>query len=279
MSEKAVAEFSMPLIAAKVRRVYQSALFLKKYPHAIPVLMYHKIPNEEINSQHKIFVLKEDFEKHLQFFQKNGFETLTFSQLEKFKKEELDFSTFPKKPLILTFDDGYRDNLENASPLLKKYGFSAQIFLLANSEIGNNSWDASGQEPSHEILSGPDRQAWKQSAFEIGSHGFSHEKITQMSLEKALAELKDSKESLEKEFKIKVNVFAFTYGDTNRKMAALAEAAGYEYAVNTDTGGFLIEEAPYEIFRVNIFPHESTATLRKKTARWYRRYYFWKRKK
>ncbi len=279
LSGKAVTEFSTPLIEARVRRIYQSALFLKKHPRAIPVLMYHKIPIKDIQSQHKIYVLKTDFEKHLQFFQKKGFKTLTFSQLEKFKKGEIDFQTFPDKPLILTFDDGYRDNLENASPLLQKYGFKAQIFLLADPEIQNNSWDASADEPSHEIVSGADRQAWKQSAFEIGSHGFSHKKITQMTAEQALAELRNSKASLEKEFGTPVNVFAFTYGDTNRKMAELADQAGYAYAVNTDTGGFLIEESPWEIFRVNIFPHETEATLRKKTSSWYRRYYYWKRKK
>lgn len=279
LSQKAYREFSIERISDKMKKLYHSALFLKKYPHSIPVLMYHKIPNAEIQSKHKIFVTKENFEKHLRFFARRGFKTLTFSQLEKFKNGELPFQDFPKKPLILTFDDGYRDNLENASPLLKKYGFTAQIFLLANPKINSNQWDSSSFEPSHEIVSGDDRKQWVLSAFEVGSHGFSHQKITEMSPEQAFLELKNSKESLEAEFQTKVNVFAFTYGDTNRKMAALAAAAGYEYAVNTDSGGFLIEESPYEIFRANIFPHETEASLAKKTSRWYRRYYYWKRKK
>lgn len=277
--EKAFAEFATPSIEAKMRSVYQSALFLKKYPYPIPVLMYHKIPNAEIQSQHKIFVTKANFEKHLQFFSREGFETLTFSQLEKFKKQEIPFKEFPEKPLILTFDDGYRDNLENASPLLRKYGFTAQIFLLANPHIASNEWDVSKTEPTHEIINGSERQKWILSAFEIGSHGFSHKKITEMSPEEAWAELKNSKLALEKEFQTPVNVYAFTYGDTNKKMAHLAEAAGYTYAVNTDTGGVLIEQSPHEIFRTNIFPHENTASLRKKTSRWYRRYYRWKRNK
>lgn len=279
LSEKAYAEFATPSIEAKMRRIYQAALFLKKYPHSIPVLMYHKIPQQEIQSQHKIYVTKDNFEKHLQFFRRQGFETLTFSQLEKFKKQEIPFKEFPKKPLILTFDDGYRDNLENASPLLKKYGFNAQIFLLANPAIASNEWDASKTEPPHEIVSGSDRQRWVLSAFEIGSHGFSHKKITQMSPEDAFAELKNSKLALEKEFQTSINVYAFTYGDTNKEMPALAENAGYSYAVNTDSGGTLIEESPYEIFRTNIFPNEDSWSLFKKTSRWYRRYYRWKRKK
>ena len=63
------------------------------------------------------------------------------------------------------------------------------------------------------------------------------------------------------------------------RAAQAAQAAGYSYAVNTDTGAMLLEENPYSIFRVNIFPNETNFSLWKKTSRWYRKYYFWKRQK
>jgi peptidoglycan/xylan/chitin deacetylase (PgdA/CDA1 family) len=241
--------------------------------------MYHKIPQQEINSQHKIFVTAENFEKHLQFYKKKGFTTLTFSELALYRKALVSFKYFPKKPLVLTFDDGYRDNLETASPLLRKYGFKAQLFLLADNKINSNVWDASGDEPAHEIMSQDERQKWKTSAYEIGSHGFRHQKITEFSLEEAQKELTQSKISLEDEFKIPVTSFAFTYGTTRPEGAELAQRAGYDYALNTDTGGMLMEEEPYSIFRVNIFPNETKSSLYKKTAKWYRRYYKFKRKK
>jgi peptidoglycan/xylan/chitin deacetylase (PgdA/CDA1 family) len=279
LSEKALQSFSILNISKKVMRIYESAFFLKHYSKWIPTLMYHKIPDAEIQSQHKIYVTRDNFEKHLTFFKNRGFETLTFSQLKKYSSGELSFKTFPKKPLMLTFDDGYTDNLQNASPLLKKYGFRAQLFLLANQNIAQNSWDLNSTEPAHEIVSGADRQKWKNSAFEIGSHGFSHEKITEFTPEEALKELVDSKKSLEAEFNLPINVYAFTYGITAESSAELAQAAQYDYAVNTDTGGLIAEEEPYAIFRVNIFPDESFWSLFKKTSSWYRKYYFQKRKK
>ena len=124
-----------------------------------------------------------------------------------------------------------------------------------------------------------DRLKWNESAFEIGSHGFSHQKITQMSEAEARLELRKSKQDLENEFKKNIPVYAFTYGDTSLEAAKWALEEGYDYAVNTDTGGQLLEEDPYRIFRVNIFPNESFFSLFKKTSSWYRTYYFRKRKK
>ena len=53
-------------------RIYESAFFLKHYSKWIPTLMYHKIPDQEIKSQHKIYVTRENFEKHLNFYKKLG---------------------------------------------------------------------------------------------------------------------------------------------------------------------------------------------------------------
>lgn len=277
LSELAVQQFSLVPIAAKIQRLYESAYFLKNYSKWIPILMYHKIPETPIASQHKIFVTKTNFEKHLSFFKACGFKTLTFSDLQQFRTGQQSFESFPKKPLILTFDDGYKDNLENAAPILKKFGFQAQVFLLADPNLSSNQWDTGSSEPSHEIVSGSERHQWKSSPFAIGSHGFTHKKITEMNAESALSELVESKKSLENEFDVPVNVFAFTYGVTTPSAGELAQAAGYSYAVNTDTGGRLLEEEPYSIFRVSIFPQENKWSLFKKTSTWYRKYYFFKR--
>lgn len=279
LSDMARAVFGATVVAPQVQRLYESAYFLKNHPGWFPVLMYHKIPESELQTQHKIFVTKDNFRKHLEYFKRKGFTALTFSELALYRKGHVSFKSFPRKPLVLTFDDGYRDNLVNASPLLKEFGFKAQLFLLADQTIDHNNWDADGNEPTHEIISGAERQAWNESAFEIGSHGFSHEKLTSFTEADALHELTESKKALEDEFKKKINVFAFTYGITTENSRELARRAGYDYAVNTDSGGLLLEEDPYAIFRVNIFPNENSWSLFKKTSSWYRRYYFFKRGK
>lgn len=271
-----VRNFDQENVCQKIYNTYKSAYFLKNYPKHVPVLMYHKVPEQTLQTQHRIFVTKDTFKSHLQFFKDQGFTTLNFKDLEEYRSGTKDFSQFPKKPLILTFDDGYVDNLENAAPLLKEFNMKAVIFLLADHTLESNSWDHDGKEPLQPLMNLEQKKRLLEFGYEIGSHGFRHRKITEMNEAEACEELQASKKTLEKDFG-GISTYAFTYGITSPRAAELAEEAGYEFAVNTDSGGLHHEENPYAIFRINIFPEDGPSQLRKKTSSWYRKYFYLKR--
>jgi peptidoglycan/xylan/chitin deacetylase (PgdA/CDA1 family) len=268
--------YEQDLVCKKIFNTYKSAYFLKNHKSPIPILMYHKVPEQTLQTQHRIFVTKDTFEAHLQYFKNQNFTTLTFKDLEAYRSGKKDFSTFPKKPLVLTFDDGYVDNLTNAAPLLKKYDMKAVIYLLADHSLQSNSWDADGKEPLQPLMSLEQKKQLLDFNYEIGSHGFRHAKLTDMTEDEAYKELRDSKQELEKDFG-PISTYAYTYGITTPRAAELAEEVGYDFGVNTDSGGLHHEENPYAVFRINIFPEDGPAQLRKKTATWYRKYFHMKR--
>lgn len=278
LAAKIVEDFSLDKIAEQVLDVYKSSIFKKKYPRWIPVLMYHKIPDAPLKTRHRIFVTKDNFERHLAFFKRKGFQTLSFSDLKEFRDQKRDFSQFPRKPLLLTFDDGYLNNLENAVPLLEKYGFKATFFMLASHGISENSWDKADGTPQLPLMNSSQRKELFQRGQEIGSHGFSHMKLTSMNHEETRQELLESKKALEAEFQTSISVYAYTYGIKNEFAESLAHETGYTYAVNTSTGGLHIEDNPHSIFRVSIFPEDGPRELRKKTHSLYRLYYYLKRR-
>jgi len=277
LREEVVQNFDQEQVCQKMMNAYKSAYFLKNHPKNIPVLMYHKTPDQDLPSPHRIFVTKDNFRRHLEFFKSRGFTTLHFADLEEFRSGKKDFAQFPAKPLVLTFDDGYVDNLTNAAPLLQEFGFKAVIYLLADHSLTTNSWDHDGKEPLQPLLSLTQKRELLKFNYEIGSHGFRHRRITEMSEVEARQELRGSKLQLEKDFGVAVTSFAYTYGVTSPRAAELAEEAGYHFALNTDSGGLHLEENPFAVFRINIFPEDGPAQLRKKTATWYRRYFHWKR--
>jgi peptidoglycan/xylan/chitin deacetylase (PgdA/CDA1 family) len=102
---------------------------------SIPILTYHRILSEEdIEDIHyydgkvnSMIVFKKEFEKQMKYLHENGYVTLTLKELYAYLNEEIEI---PDKSVVLTFDDGYKDNYVEAYPALKKYGFKATNFVV-----------------------------------------------------------------------------------------------------------------------------------------------------
>lgn len=273
-------EFDFSRVQDRILELYRGLRIFKRIP-ALPILMYHRIVEQELNTQHRTFVTREKFAEHLAFFRSRGFKSLSFSELADFWFEKRPLEQLPRRPIVLTFDDGYQNNLKRAQPLLEEYGFQAEIFLLANPHLVQNTWDPvedpTRLEDSHRLMNLEEKRQLKAKVFHIGSHGFNHRKLPEVSTLEIREELVESKVRLEKDLGRPVTAFAYPYGAIDDRLPALARAAGYEFAVNTDQGPVYWFTNRWSLFRINIFPEETTTTLWKKTAPWYRRYYFRKR--
>lgn len=186
---------------------------------------------------------------------------------------------FPKKPIILTFDDGYVDNYTNLLPLMEKYGYKGVIYLLGDFEVTYNYWDADKGDHRDEIMTKAQKKVFVEKGWEIGSHTLTHRHLTQLSEKEAFDEIVKSKTNLEKELETQIISFAYPYGDVNEKVKELTKQSGHFLGIATDSGGMDIEEDLFQVFRINIFPNESLFQLYKKTSSWYRKYYKRKRGK
>lgn len=111
----------------------------------VPILMYHYIstpPDDADVYRLDLSINPTQFEKELSFLSENGYRTISLYDLY----GHLALSaTLPAKPIILTFDDGYRDAYTNAFPLLKKYGMTGTFFIVSDFINSNNpsylTWD------------------------------------------------------------------------------------------------------------------------------------------
>lgn len=273
------ARYDIENIADQILKIYQSESIKKVSPKFIPILMYHKIPDAPIDSPNKIFVTEKDFEKHLRFFKLRGLSPITFKDYWAFRRGERAMKDFPKKPIILTFDDGYVDNYTNLLPLMEKYGYKGVIYLLGDFEVTYNYWDADKGDHRDEIMTKAQKKVFVEKGWEIGSHTLTHRHLTQLSEKEAFDEIVKSKTNLEKELETQIISFAYPYGDVNEKVKELTKQSGHFLGIATDSGGMDIEEDLFQVFRINIFPNESLFQLYKKTSSWYRKYYKRKRGK
>jgi peptidoglycan/xylan/chitin deacetylase (PgdA/CDA1 family)/glycosyltransferase involved in cell wall biosynthesis len=275
------AHYALPTVAARVLETYQAARLRKAGIGYIPVLMYHKIPDAPLATKHQIYVTKEQFEKHLAYFKKRKLTPITFADYLKYASGELPLREFPARPIILTFDDGYTDNYTNLLPLMQQYDYRGVLYLLGDFDVRYNQWDlaADPTEPRSDIMSRAQKQAFVAAGWEIGAHTLSHPRLTALPLPEAAAEIQRSKMALETALQTEIVSFAYPYGDLNDAVKSAVRAAGFALGVATDTGGLTIESDRMQVFRVNMFPNETTSSLFKKTSSWYRKYYRWKRGK
>jgi len=114
----------------------------------LPILMYHKIdrlPRPPGACHPRNYVLPEQFEAQLVALRRWGYQTISFGDWLAYRRGA---GALPRRPIILTFDDGYRSTYEIAWPLLQRHGSTATVFLVSDLIGKTNAWDADEiQEP------------------------------------------------------------------------------------------------------------------------------------
>jgi len=170
----------------------------------LAVLMYHKIRPVALPDSLTISV--EKFSEQLQYLYTKGFNSISLSQLTAYIKQG---TPLPPKPVLISFDDGYRDNLLYAYPLLKKYSMKANIFLIGD-KVGLP------QKTAGEYLDTADLQSMDTSLVEFGFHSFAHGNYGAMALTDIEADI-TAMQNRFKQIGIKCQpCFAYPYGAFGR---------------------------------------------------------------
>jgi peptidoglycan/xylan/chitin deacetylase (PgdA/CDA1 family)/glycosyltransferase involved in cell wall biosynthesis len=255
-------------VATRIHRVYDRAAARVRSPQAIPVLMYHRVlESPPQGSSHGIWVSAQQFTSQLESLRRRGFQTITFRDYDRFLRRE---GTLPKRPIILTFDDGYVDNYQVAFPLLQKFGFKAVIYAVTEAERRTNFWDS--DEPSAQLMTTSQMQELHRSGMEIGSHTMSHPHLPMLTPEEARCEIRHSKDYLEQVLGSTVFSFAYPYGELSEGVKNLVEESGYRFAVAADSGPITFYQDFLQIRRTQVFPWTDSIGFWKKTLPLYIRY-------
>lgn len=208
----------------------------------VPILMYHRIdvlrPSLPAITR-SLTVDPKDFSAQMRWLAAHGYHAITqkqlFAALERGK-------TLPAKPVLITFDDGYRDVLANAAPVLKRLGMHATAYVIT-SRISNG--DVS-------FLTWPELQELEQDGVEIGSHTVHHTELPGLSDPSALQELIQSRHALELHLHHPVQWFAYPAGRYDAHSEALVGQAGYVLAVTTQPGAAQDARTPFALRRYEV---------------------------
>lgn len=194
-----------------------------KFRNYVPILMYHRIA--DIPGDRNALP-PEKFRQQMNYLAQHGFTTVTMQMVYDFyhcgKK-------LPHKPVLLTFDDGYHDNLNIALPILKEHNMTAVVFPIVNWIGKENKWENFNKALTR-TMDWPELQTWKKAGLEIASHTIDHPFLANCSTDRLAQELQTSKSILEQHFAQQIDFICYPYGNFNQQTIVHVKKAGYKAA-------------------------------------------------
>lgn len=194
----------------------------------IPILTYHRFA-EDCNSL--LCLRSSTFENQMRYLKDNGFHVISPEELLAFLENK---QRLPKKSVLITMDDGYRSVYEVAYPILKKYEFTATLFIYTKF-VGLSkmaiTWDQ--------------LKEMKADGFSIGSHTIYHSDLTIPKdgeseadwMTRINKELYGSKKIIDKKLRQDTYLLAYPYGKYDQRAISIAREAGYKIAMSVQRGG------------------------------------------
>lgn len=208
---------------------------------AVPVLVYHIVrPRYASDSAavRAIALTPETFDAELAHLRAAGYHIVGFGDLA---SRFASGTPLPSKPVILSFDDGWRDQFEYAFPILEKYRDAATFFVFTNA-IGRNGF-----------VTWADLHALLAAGMQVGDHTRSHPYLTRIADEGRLwDEIDGSRKLLEETLGVPITAFAYPFGQYDPAIVGLVKKAGFTsargdyWSGNLQTPGRL-----YELSAVN----------------------------
>jgi len=217
----------------------------------IPILMYHSIelmPRSTV--MRSLHVPPSRFKLQMWVLNFLGYKGLSMKKL----KPYLDGEKYGKV-VGITFDDGYQNNLINASPILKKYNFSATCYLVSQKIGSSNTWDLEHKITQRPLMTDNEINEWINSGMDIGAHSQSHSNLLNLTKQELEDEIFKCKSDLESKFNISVTDFCYPFGKFDDSIVDLTKKAGYETATSMKRGRAKLNSNIYKLPRIPITHH------------------------
>ncbi|MCC6983594.1 MAG: polysaccharide deacetylase family protein, partial [Bauldia sp.] len=134
------------------------------------------------------------------------------------------------RPVVITFDDGFRDFLTGAFPILQRFAAPATLFVVTDAVGGTARWLEPLGEGGRKMLSWDELAALVQGGIEVGAHTRTHPQLDVLPKDAAFSEIAGSKQALEARLGIPVETFAYPHGYASSATVRLARNAGFKAA-------------------------------------------------
>lgn len=204
----------------------------------IPILMYHSICNDDPNNS--LMIPTEMFAEQMEWLRENDFTAMSMDDVI----EAMNTGKVPKRPVLITFDDGYADNYINAFPELKNNNLKGTFFIISDTIT-----EEGGYYMSTSML-----KEMKEAGMEIENHTANHLELNNLSREDAIDSIKRGQEFLRSVIGSNGNYLCYPVGRYSDETIEIQKELGIKAALTTQGGISSIADGKYELKRIRISP-------------------------
>ena len=213
-------------------------------PHTgpVPILEYHVLGAPPPEAPYpELYVTRPDFHRQMNWLEEHGYEAVTLEMVE---HAWYHGGTLPAKPVVISFDDGYRPQFTYALPELRRHGWPGVLNLKAE---GSDLYTSNVE-------------AMIDAGWELAAHTINHQDLTTLGAAELKEEVAGSRAILRREYGVPVADFCYPAGQFDETVIAAVKAAGYT-AATTEILGEASREAPYELARFEILGSSGVSGL------------------
>ena len=208
----------------------------------VPILMYHyiSVPPENADKYRlDLSVAPDDFRDQMRYLAENGYTSIDLYDLS---RAITDKQELPEKPVIITLDDGYLDNYDNAFPILQEYGLEATFFVATDfidrEYPGYMTWEMVKEMAD--------------AGMSIEPHSKTHPDLTGKDRDYVIYQMLGSAETIEAHIDARPRYFAYPSGRYEEETMQIAEELDFWGAVTTLGGAWHGYNDRYEWTRLRI---------------------------
>ena len=179
------------------------------------VLLYHQVSARAANTHSWLTVDPAAFERQISTLARHGYSGISARQW--ICRSD---GRAPRKPVVITFDDGYAALHAHALPMLVKYGFTATVFVVTDLVGGFDEWLRKEGTSPQPLMTAEQIRYWAKQGIEFGAHSRTHADLTTLTGAALDDEVAGSRRALESLLGAPVVSFAYPYGVYNDAVVA-----------------------------------------------------------
>ena len=216
--------------------------------------MYHQVSPKPTAAFARYTVTVKAFAAQMRWLAVARYTPLTMASLVATWRDQ---RALPRRPVVITFDDGFRDCMDHAVPILREHGFSAVFFLVAGLMGRTSRWMLRTSGIEFPLMDWASARTLESQGIECAAHSMTHPALADQPASVSRAELVECRQVLEDRLGREVRHLAYPFGSVSPGVRALAAEAGYVAACTTEKGLATEGDHRLSLPRVPVYGHDS----------------------